>query len=145
MNFFQRRFSGLARAGIVCVVAWTGSTVPAEGDPLRWAADAEGGAPYIFYDPQDPDSVRAAVEVSDEGDRLKAEKGRPPGGMLLGLAQATHADETKRAQKLARLPEYQWQRKLKELFDPNRVGSGNYFWGAAPEDAHSRPPEGGER
>ncbi len=57
MNFFQRRFSGLARAGIVCVVAWTGSTVPAEGDPLRWAADAEGGAPYIFYDPQDPGRV----------------------------------------------------------------------------------------
>lgn len=42
---------------MVFVVAWTGSTVPANDDPLRWAADAEGGAPYIFYDPQDPGRV----------------------------------------------------------------------------------------
>ncbi|MCS7160496.1 MAG: hypothetical protein RMJ19_08490, partial [Gemmatales bacterium] len=25
--------------------------------PLRWGADAEGGAPYIFYDPERPDQL----------------------------------------------------------------------------------------
>jgi glycolate oxidase len=91
-----------------------------------------GWEDFVFYDPQDPDSVKAAMEVSDEGDKLKAEKGRPPGGMLLGLARSTHADEEIRAKKLSKSPEYHWQRKLKGLLDPNGVGSGNYFWGAEP-------------
>ena len=67
---------------------------------------------------------------SDEGDRLKAELGRPPGGMLFGLARATHADVETRAKKLSKSPEYNWQRKIKAELDPNSVGSGNYFWGA---------------
>jgi hypothetical protein len=52
--------------------------------------------------------------------------------MLGGLARATHADVRVRAKKLSKSPEYQWQRKLKEMLDPNEVGSGNYFWGAEP-------------
>jgi hypothetical protein len=52
--------------------------------------------------------------------------------MLLGLARGTHADEEIRAKKLSKSPEYNWQRKLKEVLDPNGVGSGNYFWGAEP-------------
>ena len=91
-----------------------------------------GWEDFVFYDPYDPDSVKAAMEVSDEGDKLKAEKGRPPGGMLLGLARNTHADEEIRSKKLSKSPEYNWQRKLKRLLDPNGVGSGNYFWGAEP-------------
>jgi hypothetical protein len=72
------------------------------------------------------------MEVSDEGDKLKAEQGRPPGGMLVGLARGTHADPEIRAKKLSKSPEYHWQRKIKEALDPNGVGSGNYFWGAEP-------------
>ena len=30
---------------------------PSTRSPLRWAADAEGGAPYIFQDPNDPERV----------------------------------------------------------------------------------------
>jgi hypothetical protein len=52
--------------------------------------------------------------------------------MLLGLARATHANPESRAKKLSKAPEYRWQRKLKELLDPNEVGSGNYFWGEEP-------------
>jgi hypothetical protein len=58
--------------------------------------------------------------------------------MLLGLARATHADEKARAQKLAKAEEYRWQRRLKEMLDPNGVGSGNYFWG-------TDPPQNGEK
>jgi hypothetical protein len=114
------------------------------GDQAMGPVSGQGGGgvtgweDFLFYDPQDPDSAKAAAEVSDEGDRLKAQKGRPPGGMLLGLARATHADEKARAQKLSKAPEYRWQRRLKELLDPNGVGSGNYFWG-------TDPPQNGEK
>jgi hypothetical protein len=54
--------------------------------------------------------------------------------MLLGLARATHADVEVRAKKLSKAPEYRWQRKLKELLDPNGVGSGNYFWAEEPSN-----------
>jgi glycolate oxidase len=108
------------------------------GDQAMGPIGGQGGGgvtgweDFVFYDPQDPDSVKAAMEVSDEGDKLKAEQGRPPGGMLVGLARGTHADPEIRAKKLSKSPEYHWQRKIKEALDPNGVGSGNYFWGAEP-------------
>jgi polar amino acid transport system substrate-binding protein len=49
------------RAIRLCCLAWLGSLLgcgrpdeSAELPPLRWAADAEGGAPYIFKDAADP-------------------------------------------------------------------------------------------
>lgn len=51
----------MRRRGFVClsfafVVAGLAGIreVPAEEKPLRWGADAEGGAPYIFKDPENP-------------------------------------------------------------------------------------------
>ena len=58
--------------------------------------------------------------------------------MLLGLARSTHADVEIRAKKLSKSPEYRWQRKLKEMLDPNGVGSGNYFWGAEPPEKREK-------
>ncbi len=45
---------------------------PARSDqpPLRWAADAEGGAPYIFKDPENP----------EQNIGLRGRSGRGPGG-----------------------------------------------------------------
>jgi len=43
--------------------------------PLRWAADAEGGAPYIFQDPADPHRV-IGFEV-DLAEALSQRLGRP--------------------------------------------------------------------
>jgi hypothetical protein len=106
------------------------------GDQAMGPIGGQGGGgvtgweDFVFYDPCDPDSRKAAIEVSDEGDRIKAGQGRPPGGMLLGLGRATHADVDARAQKLSRSPEYNWQRKIRDALDPNGVGSGNYFWAA---------------
>jgi polar amino acid transport system substrate-binding protein len=48
---------------------------PAEKRPLVWASDAEGGAPYIFKDPNDPDR-NIGFEV-DLAAALAEELGRP--------------------------------------------------------------------
>jgi hypothetical protein len=131
--------SGEIEAGKKLLKKYAGRIADA-GDQAMGPIGGQGGGgvtgweDFVFYDPQDPDSVKAAVEVSDEGDRLKAEQGRAPGGMLLGLARATHADADARAKKLSKSPEYRWQRRIKEVMDPNSVGSGNYFWGAEPEE-----------
>jgi glycolate oxidase len=132
--------SGEIEAGKALLKTYAGRIADA-GDQAMGPIGGQGGGgvtgweDFVFYDPYDSDSAKAAAEVSDEGDRLKAGLGRPPGGMLLGLARATHADIESRAKKLSKSPEYQWQRKLKQLLDPNGVGSGNYFWGAEPSKA----------
>jgi polar amino acid transport system substrate-binding protein len=43
--------------------------------PLRWGADAEGGAPYIFKSPDDPNR-NVGIEV-DLAESLARELGRP--------------------------------------------------------------------
>ena len=143
--------SGEIEAGKALLKKYAGRIADA-GDQAMGPIGGQGGGgvtgweDFVFYDPYDPDSAKAAAEVSDEGDRLKAQLGRPPGGMLLGLARATHADVEVRAKKLSKAPEYRWQRKLKELLDPNGVGSGNYFWAEEPSnggevaDAADIPP-----
>jgi glycolate oxidase len=131
--------SGEIEAGKALLKKYAGRIADA-GDQAMGPIGGQGGGgvtgweDFVFYDPYDPDSAKAAAEVSDEGDRLKAQLGRPPGGMLLGLARATHADVEVRAKKLSKAPEYRWQRKLKELLDPNGVGSGNYFWAEEPSN-----------
>lgn len=129
--------SGEIEAGKALLKKYAGRIADA-GDQAMGPISGQGGGgvtgweDFVFFDPYDPDSAKAATEVSDEGDRLKLAQGRPPGGMLYGLARSTHADVKIRAKKLSKSPEYQWQRKLKALLDPNGVGSGNYFWGTEP-------------
>jgi len=129
--------SGEIEAGKKLLKKYAGRIADA-GDQAMGPIGGQGGGgvtgweDFVFYDPYDPDSVKAAMEISDEGDKLKAEQGRPPGGMLVGLARGTHANPEMRAKKLSKSPEYSWQRKIREALDPNGVGSGNYFWGAEP-------------
>ena len=130
--------SGEIEAGKKLLKKYAGRIADA-GDQAMGPIGGQGGGgctgweDFVFYDPADPDSAQAATEVSDEGDVLKAKQGRPPGGMLLGLARATHSDVNVRSKKLSKSPEYRWQRRIKEVLDPGSVGSGNYFWGAEPE------------
>jgi len=127
--------SGEIEAGKALLKKYAGNIADC-GDQAMGPIGGQGGGgvtgweDFVFYDPQDSESSKAAADCSDEGDRLKAVQGRPPGGMLFGLARSTHADVDIRAKKLSKSPEYNWQRKLKETLDPNNVGSGNYFWGA---------------
>ncbi len=56
---------------------WAGAVAGAgeQVTPLRWGADAEGGAPYVFYDPQAPGGLTGfEVEVAEA---LGKEMGRP--------------------------------------------------------------------
>lgn len=53
----------------------TGQLAPAKLPPLYWGADAEGGAPYIFYNPDKPDEL-IGFEV-DLVRALEREIGRP--------------------------------------------------------------------
>jgi polar amino acid transport system substrate-binding protein len=45
----------LAFVGGLACLAMAGAAADAEEPPLRWAADAEGGAPYVFKDPNNLD------------------------------------------------------------------------------------------
>ncbi len=62
--------TGLLRAGTV----WGAESGAANPPPLRWAADAEGGAPYIFKDPKNPEKY-VGFEV-DLAEQLEKELGR---------------------------------------------------------------------
>ena len=76
MNPFRDPLLILVPAGMVLtVVLSAGSAAWADDRPLRWAADAEGGAPYIFYNPQDPGRV-VGFEV-DLAAALQRHLGRP--------------------------------------------------------------------
>jgi len=71
----------LARCWLAPLFCLVGILAPAsrataqEPEPLVWAADAEGGAPYIFKDPQNP-SRNIGFEV-DLAEALSRELGRP--------------------------------------------------------------------
>ena len=61
-------------AGLAAALACAASA--AAGDrPLRWGGDSEGGAPYVFQDPQDPRRL-VGFEV-DLAEALGSELGRP--------------------------------------------------------------------
>ena len=101
--------SGEIEAGKALLKKYAGRIADAGDQAMGPIGGSSGGGltgweDFVFYDPHDADSVKAAIEVSDEGDSLKAEQGRPPGGMLFGLAKATHADVEARAQKLSKSP-----------------------------------------
>lgn len=56
---------------VACFIALLAWSVRAEPPPLRWGADAQGGAPYVFQDPMDPNRlVGFEVELAE----LLAEK-----------------------------------------------------------------------
>ena len=57
------------------IAALLGGVLQAQSPPLRWGADAEGGAPYIFQDPADPNR-NIGLEV-DLAAALAQELGRP--------------------------------------------------------------------
>jgi polar amino acid transport system substrate-binding protein len=63
--------AAFALGGAVALAA--GEPPPAE--PLRWGADSEGGAPYVFQDPKDPSRI-VGFEV-ELAEALGRELGRP--------------------------------------------------------------------
>lgn len=42
--------------GLLLALSWMGQATADDKPPLRWGADAEGGEPYVFKDPEHPNS-----------------------------------------------------------------------------------------
>ncbi|HVJ86925.1 MAG TPA: ABC transporter substrate-binding protein/permease [Caulifigura sp.] len=63
----------LRLCGLLCLLVFP--TLTQAADPLKWGADAEGGAPYIFLDPEDISKTKG-FEV-DLAAALAREIGRP--------------------------------------------------------------------
>ena len=60
MHSFQtlrRRFPGVVAGVLLFISSLLAQTPQTELEPLRWAADSEGGAPFIFPDPQNPERL----------------------------------------------------------------------------------------
>jgi len=60
---------------LLVLAAALGGDALSATDPLRWGADSEGGAPYVFPDPKDPRRIMG-FEVDIAG-ALGRELGRP--------------------------------------------------------------------
>src|SRR5262245_59703204 len=81
--------------GILVLLVWLGAEPATAEEPLRWGADSEGGAPYVFPDPEDPRSI-IGFEV-DLVASLGRELGRPPvfvqnqwDGLIPGLLRGNY-------------------------------------------------------
>jgi len=68
-------YLGTAAVLLTLVIAFAALRSPTSGTELLWAADAEGGAPYIFKDPANP-NLNKGFEV-DIAAALARELGRP--------------------------------------------------------------------
>ncbi len=104
--------------------------------PLRWAADAEGGAPYIFKNPQNPDEnigfeVDLAKALGKELGRSIEFKQYDFKSLYLGLERGDFdlamngLEVTSRSKKLARLsrPYYIYRLQLVVRADETRFNS----------------------
>ena len=69
------RWAGLAAMLLLCVSAELPAAAEPEQKPLRWAADAEGGAPYILKDPDHPDKyIGFEVDIAEALERQLGRK-----------------------------------------------------------------------
>lgn len=84
-----------------------------------------GLEPFVFYDPHDKESSRAAFEIVIEGQKfLDKWRLRSTDG---STAYSVHPDA--REIKCTTRPDvYRWQRKIKEAFDPYGLGEGSYIY-----------------
>ncbi len=65
----------ITRALALCLFAALTSSAVAQPTPLKWGADTDGGVPYVFADPENPNKV-IGFEV-DLAEALAREIGRP--------------------------------------------------------------------
>lgn len=84
----------LAALPLVLLAPTLGAS-PASSEPLRWGADSEGGAPFVFPDPKDPRTI-IGFEV-DLAEALGREFGRAPvfvqnqwDGLIPGLLRGNY-------------------------------------------------------
>jgi len=99
---------------------------------------------FVSYDPNDDGSIDACIRHMEDATRDAVSHGIPPGKELLYL-QIGWSDE-RIWDSLAKMPQrfvLDFQRKIKDAFDPNYLGDRNYQWlpegwGQAPETAANK-------
>jgi len=85
----------LGHAALIVLVIASGGRTASGAQALRWGADSEGGAPYVFPDPKDPSRIIGFEE--DLAAALGRELGRPPvfvqnqwDGLIPGLLRGNY-------------------------------------------------------
>jgi len=88
-------------------------------------AGISGLEPFVFYDPHDVESSKAALEALVEGDKFLKERGlRSTDGSI-----AYNILPNGKEGKFSTRPDvYRWQRKIKEVFDPYGLSDGSYLY-----------------
>jgi hypothetical protein len=113
----------------------SGLLVQCGGDALMGCGSTLAGGGYygfeqfVSYDPADIKSVKACVKHMEDAVVTCREKGIPYGKEYLYLQVAWPDEAVWNA--LARAPQtfvFDFQRKIKEAFDPNGLGDRNYPW-----------------
>lgn len=84
-----------------------------------------GLEPFVFYDPHDVESSKAALEAMIEGDKFLKERGLRSTDGSVAYNVLPHGKERKFS---ARPDVYRWQQKIKEVFDPYGLGDGSYLY-----------------
>ena len=114
----------------------SGKLVQCGGDAMMGCGSTIGGGGYcgleqfVSYDPDDNDSIEALHQAHGGRDRgLLPPHGIPPGKEYMYLQVGWPEEQVLDA--LAKMPQqfiFNFQRKIKEAFDPNNLGDRNYPW-----------------
>lgn len=106
------------------------------GDAAMGGMGSMGGGGYpgfenfIHYDPYDAESIKAARACSTDAVRVVAEETKRLGVGVTGPALYLMKQERQKVElaALAHPAIFQYQRKIREAFDPNEVGDGSYLY-----------------
>ena len=131
---YAKRYAPLAAAGLARDQA-SGNLVQCGGDALMGGGSGIGGGgtagleQFVSYDPNDNESVQACIDHMEGAVKDATANGFPPGKEYLYLQVGWTEQQVWDA--LAKLPQrfiVDFQRKVKEAFDPNDLGDRNYPW-----------------
>ncbi len=113
----------------------SGKLVQCGGDAMMGCGSVLGGGGYcgleqfVSYDPNDHDSVAACIKHMEDAVTTCAKHGIPFGKEYIYLQVGWQEEKVWDA--LAKVPQqfiFNFQRKIKEVFDPNSLGDRNYPW-----------------
>ena len=113
----------------------SGKLVQCGGDAMMGCGSVIGGGGYcgleqfVSYDPNDHDSVAACIKHMEDAVTTCAKHGIPFGKEYIYLQVGWQEEKVWDA--LAKAPQqfiFNFQRKIKEVFDPNSLGDRNYPW-----------------
>jgi glycolate oxidase len=111
----------------------TGLIVDCGGDAMMGVVAGMGGGGYclleqfVFYDPHDKESARAATEYLRDAAKIARERGWAIGMEMLILSMRLTKEEEMKLIAARQPAIYRWQRKIKQILDPNDTGVRTYL------------------